>query len=118
MRAEVTARRDGVNALMPSQPKSTLRTRAQDKASKRYRKGKARRVCTDKLWAGEHYQPCHYCGRYVARGGTFFKAVGGVHEPRARSLGGDPADAQVNVIACEDCHMPNGAHRRSVRAER
>ena len=98
---------------MPAQRKDQMRTRQQDKASKAYQATKARRICTDTLWDGEFYQPCYYCGRTVARGGTFYKAVGGVHEPRARSLGGNPHDAEASVITCDDCHMPKGAHRRS-----
>ena len=103
---------------MPAQRKDQLLTRARQQAQRTRQQAKARRACTDTVWAGEFYQPCYYCGRTVARGGTFYQAVGGVHEPRARSLGGDPTDATANVIACTSCHFngPSGAHRRSVRA--
>lgn len=102
---------------MPALQKWQMPTRRQEKARQARQDAKASRACCDTLWAGRRYAPCHYCGRTVARGGTFFKAVGAVHEPGHRSLGADPTDAAANVIACHDCHFngPSGAHRLSER---
>ena len=99
---------------MPAAPKSSMPTRAQERARERRQAAKARKACCDTLWAGRFYAPCHYCGRTVRRGGTFFGDVGAVHEPGHRSLGADPTDANVNVIACHDCHFNgvSGAHRQ------
>lgn len=100
---------------MPSQPKSTLRTRRQDKASQAYQNAKARKACVEAVWARAD-GCCEYCGRFVWRSSAFAPAVGHVHEALARSLGGDPANPQHAKLTCSECHMPNGAHRRSVRA--
>lgn len=102
---------------MPAIPKHLLRTRRQDTARQRRQQAQARRACTDQVWGGRFYAPCHYCGRTVQRGGTFYKAVGAVHEPGHRSLGADPTNPDEGVIVCHDCHYngPSGAHRSAER---
>jgi hypothetical protein len=108
---------------MPSQPKSSLRTRKQDKSRQARVDAKARRKCVEAVWAqcgalGSYGQwgYCHYCSRVVQRTGAYWER-GHVHETRARSLGGDPHDPKQCVLTCHACHFngPSGAHRRSVR---
>ncbi len=109
---------------MPSHQKSELRTRQQDRARQQRQDAKARRSCTDAVWARDGvvngkdtWAECHYCGVPVARVGGWWW-TGHVHEELARSLGGDPHNPAGAVIACHGCHFPgpSGAHRRSVRA--
>lgn len=110
---------------MPATPKAEMRTRRQDKARADRLAAKARRACTDAVWArdgeaesdGSTWAECHYCGVPVARVGGWWW-TGHVHEKLARSLGGDPHDPDGAVIACHLCHFngPSGAHRRSERA--
>lgn len=101
---------------------------AKEKARKK-RNGMAdRRVCTDAVWrrAGNGFSghcecdgcpncltPGRECGRFVKRGGTFFKALGHVDEKVPRSRGGDPHDPDNCLLKCYDCHFsgPSGAHR-------
>jgi hypothetical protein len=112
---------------MPSQPKSSLRTRQQDKASQKYQDAKARKACVQAVWKrararyawpeDSEYANCEQCGDLVWRDAVLY-AAGHVHEKLARSLGGDPHDPNQCELLCYSCHFPgkSGAHRRSVRA--
>lgn len=107
---------------MPSQPKAALRTRAQDKSSKRYQDAMARKACVDAVWMRADSR-CEACGRIVFRASLVPDNVGHVHEETFRSRGGDPHDPANCVLLDAQCHQQAhglrvGAHRRSVRAER
>ena len=101
---------------MPAKSKAEMTTRKQEKARRDRQDAKARKACVDAVWARANSK-CEYCGRMVSRpGGTsFWLDVGHVHEERARSLGGDHTDPSGCKLTCVGCHMPSGAHRRSVR---
>ncbi len=106
---------------MPAQPKSDLRTRAQDRARQHRQDAKARRACTDVVWGGHDVEHgnCAHCGAFVLRASAYPMYLGHV-------LGGDPTDPANTELLCVRCHMtahhqrqtplPFGAHRRSVRA--
>ena len=102
---------------MPAQAKSAIPSRAREKAQRKYREGKARRACVEAVWKRAE-GACECCGRAVYRPyhATSALYMGHVHEKRARSLGGDETDPSQCQLLCVRCHMPNGAHRRSVRA--
>ena len=107
---------------MPATPKSAMRTRQQDRARQARQAAKARKACVKAVWAraGATFGPwarCEGCGGAVRLGDQApYVTAGHVHEKRARSLGGNPHDPTQCELLCMSCHMPNGAHRRSVRA--
>ena len=108
---------------MPSQPKSTLRTRRQDKASRKYQDAKARRSCTDAVWArdgclDEGWGNCVLCGAFVLRASESHLNLGHVDEILPKSLGGAEDDPANCRLLCHNCHFggPSGAHRKTDRS--
>lgn len=87
---------------------------AQVRARRRREAQAARRRCLDAVWERARAR-CEGCGRYLRRGGTYFREVGHVHERVSRARGGDPTDPANCLLLCFDCHFngPSGAHRRS-----
>lgn len=107
---------------MPAISKGQMRTRQQDKASRKYQHAKARKACVDAVWDRErvtvYVARCQGCRRIVRRDVEAAFVRGHVHEKRARSLGGNPHDPDQCLLLCHDCHFngPSGAHRRSETA--
>lgn len=102
---------------MPATQKWQMRSRKQDKARLERLAAKARRRCTDAVWArAEGF--CEDCGMGLLRWAEPESARSGhVHERRARSLGGDETDPSQCLLLCRGCHFngPSGAHRASER---
>ena len=92
---------------MPAIPKSSMPTRAQERARERRQAAKARKACVDAVWkrAGSgDYGRCEGCGRLVARTSAYAHMLGHVHEVIFRSRGGNPHDPDGCKLYCYFCH--------------
>lgn len=107
---------------MPALRKDQLRTRRQDRARRDRQDAKARRICTDAVWARqgdavEGWGNCELCLAFVLRASESHHNLGHVDEILPRSLGGDSTDPANCRLLCHDCHFsgPSGAHRLTDR---
>ena len=103
---------------MPAAPKSSMPTRAQERARERRQAAKARKACVLEVWRRAGAQ-CEWqdeqgvCGRRLEPSGYWWGNVGHVDEIVSRGQGGDPTDPKNCRLVCHRHHFsgPSGAHR-------
>jgi len=99
---------------MPPVPKPEPRKKVKARTARQH--AAARKVAVDACWKRADHC-CQKCGRWVERPRDtedWFLA-GQVDEIIPRSLGGSDTDIDNLRLLCYVCHMPYGAHRKTVR---